>query len=199
MTQDGRTAGLAVEGGRPENFLVSPKLGGIVITHEDGVIIGDLREGMRLPGIDRDLRPVRSLTDFVALLRWLDEHDASAFQTHVLASELGLTIDASKSQPDLRERRLLVTARYRNNPIVAVMDIPGSNRQSLFAAAVATYAALTTPEAKGGPGLTVTGIANLDVGSFDILEARTMGGEVVRRGPVGIGGAHNLVTLRGRR
>ena len=79
---------------------------------------------------------------------------------------------------------------------MAFVDIPGQHRQSLFEAAVTAYAALNTPEAEGGPGLRVLAIANLDVGSYDILAAFDDHGRSLRSGPVALGSAMNLITVR---
>jgi len=130
------------------------------------------------------------------LLEWLRRDGASAFQTHLLAHDGVLTIDSSKSSGELRERRLLVQAAYRGHPIVAVVDIPGAHRQSLFEAAVTAYSALRSPEEDGGPGLEVQAIANLDVGSYDILEAWDTRGNSLRTGRVGLSQAMNLLTFR---
>ncbi|MFK7927091.1 MAG: hypothetical protein AB8H79_02800 [Myxococcota bacterium] len=195
VTDNKRTSGLAVIDGRPVNFLLSTKMEGVVITHENGVLLGDLRDGTRLPGIGRVLRPMRSLSDFRALLDWLRDHRASAFQTHLLVSEAGLAIDETKASPTQRERRLLATGTRNGVSQVAIIDIPGSNRQSLCEAALSAMALLTTDPAKGGPGWTVTGIANLDVGAYDILVARDAAGRPVYSGPKTLGQAHNLLSF----
>ncbi len=197
VTGEGRTAGLSVVNGEVRNFLISPRFDGLVIIRGNGELaIIDMDEGGRLPGEDRRIRPLRSLTDLHTLLAWLRRDGASAFQTHLLAHEGALTIDSSRSSPTLRERRLLVQAEYQGHPIVCFVDIPGQHRQSLFEAAVTAYVALSTPEGKGGPGLRVVSIANLDVGSYDILQAFDDRGSLIRSGPVSLSSAMNLITVR---
>ena len=197
VNADSRTAGLAVVGGVVENYLISPRMEGLVYFTSDGEMgILDMRNGGTLPGQSSNIRPLKSLRDLHTLLAWLDREGGSAFQTHLLAHAGQLTIDEAKAKPDLRERRLLVQASYKGNPIVCLVDIPGRNRQSLFRAALVTAQALSTPNENGGPGLTVEAIANLDVGSFDVLKAWSDTGNEQYSGPLPISRAMNLVTVK---
>ena len=104
--------------------------------------------------------------------------------------------DGDRSSGTLRERRLLVDAHYRGHPITVFIDIPGAHRQSLFEAAVVALKSLETSETEGGPGLEVRAIANLDVGSYDILEAQNPDGALLRRGPQPLSKAMNLLLVR---
>jgi hypothetical protein len=197
VTAEGRTSGLSVLDGKVRNFLISPKMDGLVVVRGDGTLaVLDLKRGSALPGTERVLRPLRSLSDFHALLSWLRKDGASAFQTHLLAAEGRLVIDGDRASGTLRERRLLVDAHYRGHPITVVVDIPGAHRQSLFEAAVVALKSLETDEADGGPGLEVRAIANLDVGSYDILEAKQPDGTLLRRGPQPLSKAMNLLVVR---
>ncbi len=197
VTGEGRTAGLSVLDGTVKNFLISPKMDGLVVIRGDGTLaVLDLRRGSPLPGTERVLRPLRSLSDFHALVSWLRQDGASAFQTHLFAADGVLTIDGSRASGTLRERRLLVDATYRGHPITAIVDIPGQHRQSIFEAAVVALKALETDEASGGPGLTVRSIANLDVGSYDILEAYATDGTLLRKAPQPLSSAMNLLVFR---
>ena len=194
VTPSGQTSGLAVFDGRVENFLISHKMDGLVIVHpQHGLSLMDMRKGGSLPGQSEVIRPLRSITDLQNLVSWLEEEGASAFQTHLLVSETGITIDEETASPDQRERRLLVQCNYKGSPIVALVDIPGQNAVSLFEAAVIAKQALETPESQGGPGLTVTGVANLDVGSYDVLRVWNQGGGRVRDSPKSLSDAHNLI------
>lgn len=194
VTGDGRSAGLAVERGRVDNYLLDRTLGGMVVLG-DGVHILSLRDGTAVPGSRRLLHPLDQLADLYALLDGIKRKGASAFQTHVLAANGKLTISGDRASPELRERRLLITARYGRSPLLAVLDIPGSARMSLYEAAVVGLATVETPEAQGGPGLKVEGIANLDVGSYDILGAWDDRGDQVHRGPVPLEQAKNLLRV----
>lgn len=197
VTGEGRTSGLSVLDGKVRNFLISPKMDGLVIVRGDGTLaVLDLKRGSALPGTERTLRPLRSLSDFHALLTWLRKDGASAFQTHLLAADGRLVIDGDRSSGTLRERRLLVDAHYRGHPITVFVDIPGAHRQSLFEATVVALKSLETAETDGGPGLEVRSIANLDVGSYDILEARQPDGALLRRGPQPVSKAMNLLLVR---
>lgn len=197
VTAEGRTSGLSVLGGTVKNFLISPKMDGLVVVRGDGSLaVLDLKRGSALPGTERVLQPLRSLSDLHALLTWLRKDRASAFQTHLLAAEGQLVIDGARSSGTLRERRLLVDAHHRGHPITVIVDIPGSHRQSLFEAAVVALKSLETSEEAGGPGLEVRAIANLDVGSYDILEASSTEGTLLRQGPQPLSKAMNLLLVR---
>ncbi len=199
VTAQGRTAGLSAVDGQVENFLISSTIGGLVAFDRDGgVHLLDMRNGGMLPGLSTPIRPLERLADLHTLLRWIDENGASAFQTHLLGVDGQLAIDEAKASGTLRERHLLVQAAYKGHPIVAVIDLPGSPQVSLFEAAIIAIQALRTPESEGGPGLDVIGIANLDVGSYNALEAWTDEGRSLNRCPVALGEARNLVRV-GRR
>lgn len=195
VTGDGRSAGLAVERGRVDNWLLDRTLGGMVVLDRGARVLA-LREGVQPAGSRRLLRPLERLADLYTLLDGLRRAGASAFQTHVLAAGGELAISGDRASPELRERRLLITARYGRSPILAVLDIPGASRMSLYEAAVVGLVTLETPESAGGPGLEVDGIANLDVGSYDILGAWTDQGELARQGPVSLAQAKNLLQIR---
>lgn len=194
VTPSGQTSGLAVFDGRVENFLISHKMDGLVIVHpKHGLSLLDMRKGGSLPGQSEVIRPLRSITDLQNLVSWLEEEGASAFQTHLLVSETGITIDEETASPEQRERRLLVQCDYQGSPIIALVDIPGQNAVSLFEAAVIAKQTLETPASQGGPGLRVTGVANLDVGSYDVLRVWDQNGRGVRDSPKSLSAAHNLI------
>jgi len=199
VTQEGRTSGLAVVDGRVENFLPALDMDGLVIFHRTGLHTLNLDRGGTLPGSRSMLRPMHSLGDLHALISWLRREQASAFQTHLLVHDGAYTIDQAKASKDLRERRVLVRAEYQGNPIDVVIDLPagGPGGMTLFEAAVTAVQALAAPE-PAGPGLTVREIANLDVGSFNILEAWDAGGTSVMHGRVALDRAHNLILWRAR-
>lgn len=199
VTAQGRTAGLSAVDGQVENFLISSSIGGLVAFDRDGgVHLLDMRNGGMLPGLSAPIRPLERLADLHTLLRWIDKNGASAFQTHLLGVGGQLAIDEAKASGTLRERHLLVQAAYKGHPIIAIIDLPGSPQVSLFEAAIITIQALRTPEDQGGPGLDVIGIANLDVGSYNALEAWTDEGKSLNRCPVALGETRNLVRV-GRR
>jgi hypothetical protein len=196
VTPEDRTSGLSFADGHVQNFLVSPKMHGLVVMDQNGALsMLDMKRGGTLPGLGRTIRPLESLADFHTLLAWLRKNKASAFQTHLLANAGELTIERDKADPAMRERRLLVQASKDDEPRIVVVDIPGTHKKSLAEAAEVAMNALLTPEADGGPGLGVQAIANLDVGSYDILGAWSDGGTLLREGPVPMSSARNLVTV----
>jgi len=199
VTADNKTAGLSALDGSVDNFLISNKMDGlVVIDDQGGLTMLDMRHGGRLPGNASLLRPLERLGDLHQLLRWLEDHRASAFQTHLLGYQGQLSIDASKASSAVRERRMLVQAAYRGHPLVAVVDLPGTPKVSLYEAAVIALQALRTPESKGGPGLDVVAIANLDVGSYNALEAWSDDGSRLRQAWKPLGETMNLVSLSRR-
>lgn len=196
VTADGVTSGLSVVQGQVQNYLISHQMDGLVILHPSkGLTLLDMEVGGKLPGTQETIQPLRSLADLQVLLSWLEKERASAFQTHLLVAQGGFTIDEATAAPDLRERRLLVEASYKQSPLYAIVDLPSSPAVTLFEATIIAKKALETPEARGGPGWTVSGVANLDVGSFDILEAWDQRGRNVRSGRVPLENAHNLLVV----
>jgi len=199
VTADLKTSGLSAVDGSIDNFLISNKMDGLVIIDAAGRLATlDMRAGGPLPGESQPIQPLEHLADLHRLLAWLQDHDASAFQTHLLGYGGQLTIDEATASPTLRERRLLVQAAYRGHPIVAVVDLPGSPKVTLFEAAIIAIQALRTPEQEGGPGLDVVAVANLDVGSYNALTAWTDGGQVLRQSWKPLGETMNLVSIRRR-
>ncbi|NOY26601.1 MAG: hypothetical protein GXP62_12065, partial [Oligoflexia bacterium] len=196
VTQDNKTAGLSAVNGHIDNFLISNKMDGLVIIDDSGrLTLLDMRHGGRLPGQRSLIVPLERLADLHLLLQWLEDHHASAFQTHLLGTEGDLAIDPDKASPTVRERRLLVQAAYKGNPIVVIVDLPGTPKVSLYEAAVIAIQALRTPLDSGGPGLDVVGVANLDVGSYNALECWSDDGRVLRRSWKPLGETMNLVTV----
>jgi hypothetical protein len=194
-----QTSGLAVVDGEVRNFLITPKADGLVIYEpKAGLHMLDMRRGGRLPGESVIIRPLRRISDFSHLRRWLREHRAWAFQTHLLYADGEPRIDAERANPEPRERRLLVDAEYRGHPIIVVVDLPSAvGGYSLYEAMAIVERALRTAQ-PDGPELDVIGIANLDVGAYDILLAWNDRGEQLRVGrqPLHIG--QNLITIIGR-
>lgn len=178
---EGHIAGVSIVQGRVKNWLWKPDMGGLIVVGHDGSVeFLDMRRGGELGG--RFLRPGSSLVDFSALMRTIQDDGGSAFQTFLLAGDGELRLNPDRSSQEIRERRLLVIARYKGNPIWCVVDLPQPElRQgyTLYQAAQVAMGALTTPEPEG-PGLEVLAVANLDTGAKDFLVARDGQGRVVR-------------------
>lgn len=193
---DGGTAGIAIANGSVHNWLLKPDMGGLVVVGADGSSsFIDIKRGGPLNG--RFLRPGSSLADFSTLLRDVQSDRASVFQTYLLADGGELRLNPDRSSQEIRERRLLALATYRNHPILCVVDLPrGGIRQgyTLYQAAEIAMNALQTPE-PDGPGLTVSGVANLDTGARDVMLARDGQGRTVRQGVLPIDTATNLFVI----
>jgi hypothetical protein len=192
---DGNTTGVALLDGRVHNWLWKPDMGGlIVVGSRGGLDFLDMRRGGTLGGLF--LRPGNSLVDFSTLLRRVQDDGGSAFQTYLLAGDGELRLNSDRSSQEHRERRLLALARYKQNPIYCVVDLPSQGlRQgyTLYQAADIAMKSLQTPEPQG-PGLTVLAVANLDTGAKDFLIARDARGQPVRaRQPEGVVPSNLLV------
>ena len=199
VTADDKTAGLSAVDGNIDNFLISNKMDGLVIIDDrGGLSMLDMRQGGRLPGQQAEIRPLERLDDLHVLLHWLADHRASAFQTHLLGYHGDLAIDESKASSTVRERHMLVQAAFQGHPIIAVVDLPGTPKVSLFEGAVIALQALRTPADQGGPGLDVVAIANLDVGSYNALQAWSDDGRTLRQSWKPLGETMNLVSVSRR-
>ena len=169
----------------------------IVVGREGNLTFMDMRRGSNLNGYF--LRPGSSLVDFSRLLRQVQDDRGSAFQTFLLAGDGELRLNPDRSSQEHRERRLLALARYRNNPIYCVVDLPSEGlRQgyTLYQAAEIAMQALQTPE-PAGPGLQVMAVANLDTGAKDFMVAQDgQGRPVRRRQPNGVVPSNLLVLER---
>lgn len=193
---DGTTAGLAIAGGRVNNWLWKPDMGGMIVVGSRGrPTLLDMRRGGLLHG--RFVRPGSSLADFSSVVRGVEADGGSAFQTYLLAGDGELRLNPDRSSQELRERRLLALASYRGNPILCVVDLPRSGlRQgyTLYQAAQIAIDALQTP-GTAGPGLKVSAVANLDTGARDVMIARDGGGRIVRQGQLPLATATNLLVI----
>ncbi len=193
---DGSTAGIAIAGGRVNNWLWKPDMGGLVVVATGGrSTFVDMRRGGLLNG--RFVRPGSSLADFSTVLRDVQADGGSAFQTYLLAGDGELRLNPDSSSQEIRERRLLALASYKGNPILCVVDLPrGVLRQgyTLYQAAQIAMDALQTP-GPAGPGLKVSAVANLDTGARDVMIARDGQGRVVRQGQLPLETATNLFVI----
>jgi hypothetical protein len=193
---EGGTAGIAIAGGRVNNWLWKPDMGGLIVVATSGrSTFIDMRRGGLLNG--RFVRPGSSLADFSTVLRDVQSDGGSAFQTYLLAGDGELRLNPDRSSQEIRERRLLALASYKGNPILCVVDLPrGVLRQgyTLYQAAQIAMDALQTP-GPAGPGLTVSAVANLDTGARDVMVARDGQGRVVREGQLPLATATNLFVI----
>jgi hypothetical protein len=186
VTAAERTSGLAAAGGSIVNFAASPRMDGLVLIHRGLLTIHNLREGVRIPGGERwdVLGSIEDYRDFIA---WVRRERASCFQTHLLAWNDDLALDPGRASAEPRERRLLATLAKDADRAVAIIDLPARPRP-LSLAEAGTVAVTAFRQA----GWRVDAVANLDVGSFNIL-AVTRGGGVEGMGEVDVENAHNLL------
>jgi len=190
VTSQGRTSGLAMAGGEVVNFAADGKMDGLVLFHRGQLSIHDIRRGITLPGSSELLDPLASLSDYQQFIEWAKEERASCFQTHLLAADGALAIDPDRASPEPRERRLLATIKRGRDRGMALIDLPADPRPvSIAEAGAIGLKVLDTA------GWEVEGLANLDVGSFNILVSTTGSSRVDRIGPLPPSKAHNLVVI----
>jgi hypothetical protein len=189
VTSQGRTSGLAMAGGEVVNFAADGKMDGLVLFHKGRLSIQDMRRGVKLPGTSERLDLLSDLSDYQRFIQWAKDERASCFQTHLLAVDNALAIDPDKAASDPRERRLLATIRKGRERGLALIDLPARPRPVSIAEAGAI--GLKVLETAGWE---VEGLANLDVGSFNILVSTTKS-RVDRIGPLPPNQAHNLVVI----
>jgi hypothetical protein len=189
VTSTKKTSGLSATGGVLANSAVDPKMDGLVIIHKGEVSIHNIDAGVYLPGKTAALQVVDLISDYMELISWIQQENASVFQTHLLGFDNDLAIDPSKASTTLRERRLLATIERNGQLGVAIVDLPQTPRPlSLSEAAATTLFGLRQL------GWTVQGIANLDVGTYNILY-RVQPRKAESLAPVPLSKAHNLLVI----
>ena len=189
VTSDKRTSGISAMGGRFFNSAIDTTMDGLVIIYKGRVSIQDISKGIQLPNRNSDLHIADFISDYLELVSWVQDEDVSIFQTHLLGFENDLAIDPSKASTTLRERRLLLSIEKNGVQGVSIVDLPQEPRPlSLSEAAATGLFALQQM------GWSVQGIANLDVGSYNILYRATKNhGESLA--PVSLDKAHNLLVI----
>lgn len=189
VTSTKKTSGLSATGGVLANSAVDPKMDGLVIIHKGEVSIHNIDAGIYLPGKTAALQVVDLISDYMELLLWIQQNNASVFQTHLLGFDNDLAIDPNKASTTLRERRLLATIERNGQPGVAIIDLPQTPRPlSLSEAAATTLFGLRQL------GWSVEGIVNLDVGTYNILY-RVQPRKAESLAPVSLSKAHNLLVI----
>jgi len=190
----GQPEGLTVEDGSVVNAVIMPDRDGLVFFGPGGGLrVADLRRRtFTLPlstrRTTRPLRPLVSMTDYAALVTWCREHEATVFQTQLLAYADSLRIDPAKAPGELRERRILALARAGDGSLShVVFDLTAQT--ALADAARQVFDTLRVR------GLKVEAILNLDVGAHNILRVYDPNGQrwPAPVGPVSLQRATNLI------
>lgn len=156
----GTTVGLTVDNGRIVNRNIDRTMDGVVIVLDNGgMIVSDI-DNKNLEIGDKHFRVIE---DKVALLNWAQDHQATIFQTQLLAYQNTLRISRA-GRKKMRERRFLalVTSPSRGLHHV-IIDLP--NNEYLFNAARDAFYHLKDDE-----GMNVVALLNIDTGGFNILE-----------------------------
>ncbi|HYM60382.1 MAG TPA: hypothetical protein VEZ11_05770 [Thermoanaerobaculia bacterium] len=161
---DGLPYGFTVVGGGVRNAMISRRMDALVIVGSGGLIVGDLRRGVRCGG--QPLRPFESLPDYYCLLTCASGKTTSVFQTHLLYAEGQPALNPGAApindgKIQRRERRILAVTSDK----FVVVDIPIActlaEATFLFEKAVALL---------GVRPASVQAAVNLDTGTFDILD-----------------------------
>ena len=189
VTSKKLTSGISSVDGVIQNYAVDNGMDGIVLFHDGNVLIQNMEEGILLPGTSNPLRIDLFINDYLLFVQWLQKERASAFQTHLLGWENNLAIDPVHSSTTVRERRLLLTMTKNGTSGLAIVDLPQVPRPLSLSEAAAT--ALFSLQQFGW---NVDAIANLDVGSYNILYRlnKNVGQSL---GPVSLNQAHNLIVI----
>ena len=187
--------GLTVEQGTIVNAVLMPDRDGLVIVHNSGGIsvINLKRSQIKLSLGPQSVltieNPLQSLIAYSKLLHWCNEHNATLFQTQLLAYSDQLLIDVNKARGQLRERRILALVRDRNTRELhhIIFDIPTPHNLAVLAKEIFDFCKHR--------GKKVEAILNLDVGSYNIMNVFDHRGTLLTkpRGPVNINNATNLI------
>lgn len=187
--------GLTVEKGTIVNAVLMPDRDGLVIVHNSGGIsvVNLKRKRIKLSlGPQTVLtieNPLQSLIAYSKLLQWCRNHNATLFQTQLLAYSDQLLIDVSKAKGRLRERRILALIRDQKTYDLyhIIFDIPTPHNLAVIAGEIFNLCKSRKKK--------VEAILNLDVGSYNILNMFDQRGNLLSkpRGPVNINKATNLI------
>ncbi|MBL7813743.1 MAG: hypothetical protein JNL70_01970 [Saprospiraceae bacterium] len=183
--------GLTIDNGKMVNAVLKPERHALVIVEKDGNMrVANLKHGVWLPNLQRQVDPLSSLRDYSALIAWAKGNGVTLFQTQLLAHNHQPLIEISKAPNQLRERRLLVM----------VSDNNGTQHNVIFSVNVNKNLAVITEEifdVMRTRGKKIEAILNFDVGSYNILRVMDAAGKEVAalRGPVSIYKATNLVVF----
>ena len=182
--------GLTIDAGRLVNAMIMHDRHGLVMVSNHGINVLNLREhGFQLPRGRLIGNPLASLVDYSELLRWANQHQATLFQTQLLASGDALLIDPSRAKREERERRILALVRDLQTDELHHVIFNIRRPYPLAIAASDVFAFLKSRNKR------VEALLNLDVGSFDILEVYDERGRVIQevKGPRPVANATNLL------
>lgn len=181
--------GFTLENGKLINAVLLHDRHGLAVFSGNSVQAINLKANkIKLPNGDILDTPFESLAAYSQLLKWCKDHNATVFQTHLLASNDSILINPSKSSNAQRERRLLALFQdKKGNKIHAIFNITAS--YDLASITQEIFNIIAKREFK------VLGIMNLDTGSYDILNVFNERGNLwpAVRGPVDISTATNLI------
>lgn len=182
--------GLTVEDGVIVNASIKHDMEGLVIVEKTGGIrlLNLENKEFQLPyGGPKILNPLDNLIAFSQLLNWAKNKKATLFQSHMLAFSDKITISASRSNPQQRERRLLTLCSDLKSGEVHHIVFNLTSTFTLYDISQEIFSMMKKRNKK------VEGIINLDVGSYNIMHIYNNKGAVIKQAPVSINSATNLL------
>jgi len=184
--------GLTIDKGVIVNVSIKHDMDGLVIVTRSGdLYIFTLDMHMfQLPlGGPKILNPLNNLIAFSELLEWAKQNKVTLFQSHMFAYNNQVTMSPTRSDPRLRERRLLTLC---SDPKT------GKEYQVIFNL-TSTYTQYTASQEilsiMKNHNKKVEGIINLDTGTFNIMQIFDVYGKVIKSAPNNIEEAANLLVF----
>jgi len=185
--------GLTVEKGSIVNAILMPERHGLVLIQKDGGIrvVNLKRDGFTLPIgkniSSKKLSPLTNLIDYSYLISWMKKNNTTAFQTQLLSYSNKLLIDVNIAKNQIRERRFLVIASKGKPFKVHHIIINIEKGVNLAVATKDVFDMIRYRKFK------VEAILNLDVGTYNILEAYSDSGKMIISAPIPLYKATNLL------
>lgn len=182
--------GFTIQSGILVNPVILHDRHGLIMFSEEGVRLINLNDKkIVLPNKEEIESPFNSIIAYSKLLKWCTKNKATIFQTHLLAYGDSLLISSTKAKSGERERRILAIIRDNKTQTVyhALFDI--TLQYDLASVSQEIFNIITSR------GFKVEGIANLDTGSYNILNVFDENGNNIPDllGPVDIKDATNLI------
>ncbi len=163
--------GLTIDNGIPVNqTLINDRMDALVIVFATGgIVVSNLKDGdlsVSGGGVDptRKFNLRKSAIDLSDFMDWAKSQEATVFQTHLLAYKNNLTISATNSSGNSRERRFLAVGKDEEGKIVHVI-VHCPQHSSLYDGSKKTLDFLNN-----GKDMEVTFMINLDTGAQDVFE-----------------------------
>jgi hypothetical protein len=165
-THDGgnpRPDGFTMQDGEVLNAVLLPDRHGLVVITNSNLQVWNLKNEVLLSDGRVLSSPFQSLMAFSQLLEWCKQHNATVFQTHLLAKNNEPLIHPDLAPVQLRERRLLAT--FTDSDGISYNAI--FNIETPYDLSSITYEVMNILESRS---MNVHSVVNLDTGHYNILQ-----------------------------